>query len=191
MSAKPPSSWHLLRVWLTLSVQSFGGGMATLALIRQAAVNEQGWVSDAEFGRFFGLVQLAPGINLLALTVLLGRRVAGVRGIVLSLTGLLLPSAALTVLMTAAYAHFQHNLWIQAALRGIVPAIVGIGLMTAGQIALPLLKSSRRTGKTAFALSLLVLAGAALAAWLSHLPVLVILLSGGLFCALGSRRRTP
>ena len=184
------SSRHLLRVWLMLSVQSFGGGTATLTLIRRAAVDEQGWVSDAEFGRFWGLVQLAPGINLLALTVLLGRRVAGARGVALSLLGLLLPSAALTVLLTAAYAHVQSSVWVQAALRGIVPAVAGIGLVTAGQIILPLLKSSRRAGLGAFALSLLVLTGAALAAWLGHLPVLVILLSGGLLCALGSGRRT-
>ena len=183
------SSWHLLRVWLTLSVQSFGGGTATLTLIRRAATHEQ-WVSDAEFGRFWGLVQLAPGINLLALTILLGRQVAGVRGIVLSLTGLLLPSAALTVLLTAIYTQVQSQAWVQAALRGIVPAIVGIGLVTAGQIALPLLKASRRKGAAALALSLLVLTGAALAAWLGHLPVLVVLLSSGLLCAAGNGRRT-
>ncbi len=183
------SSWHLLRVWLTLSVQSFGGGTATLTLIRRAAVGEQ-WVSDAEFGRFWGLVQLAPGINLLALTILLGRQVAGARGIAVSLLGLLLPSAALTVLLTAGYVHVQHSPWIQAALRGIIPAIVGIGLVTAGQIALPLLHSSHRAGTAAFALSLLVLTGAAGVAWLGHLPVLLILLSGGLICAAGSARRT-
>ncbi len=174
-----------------LSVQSFGGGTATLTLIRRAAVDEQGWVSGAEFGRFWGLVQLAPGINLLALTILLGRRVAGARGIALSLLGLLLPSAALTVLLTAGYVHVQSSVWVQAALRGIIPAVVGIGLVTAGQIALPLLKSSRRAGAAALALSLLVLTGAALAAWLGHLPVLVILLSGGLLCAAGNARRTP
>jgi len=191
LSTEPPSSRHLLRVWLTLSVQSFGGGTATLTLIRRAAVDEQGWVSDAEFGRFWGLVQLAPGINLLALTILLGRRVAGTRGIAISLLGLLLPSAVLTVLLTAGYVHVQSSVWVQAALRGIIPAVVGIGLVTAGQIALPLLKSSRRAGAAALALSLLVLIGSALAAWLGHLPVLVILLSGGLLCAAGSTRRTP
>jgi chromate transporter len=185
------SSWNLLKVWLALSVQSFGGGTATLALIRRAAVDEQKWLSDAEFGRFWGLVQLAPGINLLALTILIGRRVAGTRGIALSLVGLLLPSVSLTVLLTAGYVRVQHSLWVQAALRGIVPAVVGLGLVTAGQIALPLLQSSRRKGAGAMVLSLLVLLGAAAAAWLGHLPVLVILLSGGLLCAAGNGRRTP
>lgn len=188
MSGEPLSSWHLLRVWLTLSVQSFGGGTATLTLIRRAAVDEQGWVSDAEFGRFWGLIQLAPGINLLALTILLGRRVAGAKGIALSLLGLLLPSAALTVLMTAVYARVQHAVWVQAALRGIVPAVVGLGLVTAWQIAGPLLTASRRRGSVRFALCLLVLGGSIFAAE-RHLPVLLILGGGGLALAAASGGR--
>lgn len=175
----------VLRVWLTLSVQSFGGGVATLALIRRAAVDKQGWVSEEEFGRFWGLVQLAPGINLVALTVLIGRRAAGGWGIAAAVAGLLLPSVALTVLMTAAYARVQHLLWVQAALRGIVPAVVGLGLVTAWQIAGPLLTASRRRGSASLALSLLVLGGGIFAAE-RHLPVLLILGGGALLMAAAS-----
>lgn len=174
------SSRHLLRVWLTLSVQSFGGGTATLALIRRAAVDEEQWVSAEEFGRFWGLVQLAPGINLLALTVLLGRRTAGGRGIVLALTGLLLPSASLTILLTAVYAHVQHFALVQSALRGIVPAVAGLGLLTAWQIARPLLVRPVR---------FFIFAGSIGAAWLGAVPVLAILLAGGLVGAVTENRR--
>lgn len=176
-----PTPLHLLRVWLTLSVQSFGGGAATLALIRRAAVDEQKWVTETEFGRLWGLVQLAPGINLLALTVLLGRRAGGVRGIALSLTGLLLPSVALTILLSAAYVPVQHFRIVQSALRGIVPVVAGLGLLTAWQIARPLLVRPRR---------LLLLAASMAAAWLGSVPVLLILLTGGLLGAAESRQRT-
>ena len=182
MVAEAPSSWHLLRVWLKLSVQSFGGGVATLALIRRVAVDEEQWVTGDEFGRFWGLVQLAPGINLLALTVLLGRKAAGARGIALALAGLLLPSTALTIALTAVYRQVQHDALVQAALRGIVPAVVGLGVLTAWQIARPLLTRPSR---------LLILVGSGLAAWLVSVPVLAILLVGGLFGGVAeSRRRT-
>src|SRR5579872_4807375 len=85
----PPalSSWRLLCIWLAVGVQSFGGGGTTLVLIRRAAVEQYGWLSAAEFTRQWGLCQMAPGINLLALVILLGRRVAGMRGIALGLLG--------------------------------------------------------------------------------------------------------
>lgn len=186
------SSLELFRVWLSLGLQSFGGGAATLALIRRASVDTHGWVTEAEFSRFWSLVQLAPGINLLALTILIGRRIAGTKGIALAVAGLLLPSAAVTVALTASYQRVQDTPLVRDALHGIIPATVGLGLVAAWQIARPALLQSRREGKGNLVVSLaLLLASGAVMQW-AHLPVLVILLSAG---ALGAawewgRRRT-
>lgn len=174
-----PSPREIFRVWLSLGLQSFGGGAATLALVRRAAVDTHRWVTEAEFARFWSLVQLAPGINLLALTVLIGRRTAGAKGAALALAGLLLPSAAVTVLLTASYQHVQNTLLVRDALHGIIPATVGLGLVTAWQIARPPLLQSRRAGRGSFGVSLaLLLASAAAAQW-GRLPVLVILIGAG------------
>ena len=179
-STLPPSSFSFFRVWLSLGLQSFGGGAATLALIRRASVEAHGWVTEAEFTRFWSLVQIAPGINLLALTILLGRRTAGARGIGLALAGLLLPSAAVTVLLTVSYQRVQDMPLVRDALHGIIPATVGVGLVTAWQIARPALLQSRREGRGNLAVSLaLLLASAAAMQW-GHLPVLVILLGAGI-----------
>ena len=179
----PPPSFSLFRVWLSLGLQSFGGGAATLALIRRAAVETHGWVTEAEFARFWSLVQVAPGINLLALTILIGRRTAGARGIALALAGLLLPSAAVTVGLTASYQRVQDTLMVRDALHGIIPATVGLGLLTAWQIARPALVQSRREGRGNLAVSLaLLLASAAVMLW-AHPPVLVILLGAGVLGA--------
>ena len=181
------SDLHFLRVWLALGLQSFGGGMATLALIRRAAVEQEQWVAEEEFTRFWSLVQLAPGINLLALTVLIGRKVGGGLGICLALLGLLLPSVGVTVLLTACYTRVQHAPIVHAVLSGVIPAIVGLGLVTAWQIARPPLEQSRRAGRSSVGLSLVLLLGSSLAAWLGHLPVLVILGgAGGLDALLNS-----
>src|SRR5437588_10925558 len=106
----PPRAapWLILRTWFTFGLHSFGGGATTLTLIRRAVVDRYGWLSEAEFTREWTLCQLAPGINLLALAILIGRRLDGARGIALALVGLLLPSAALTVLITAGYASVQR-----------------------------------------------------------------------------------
>ena len=57
--------------------------------------------------------------------------VAGTVGAALALVGLLLPSVAITLLLTAAYAQLQQTTLVQAALRGVVPATVGLGLLLA------------------------------------------------------------
>jgi chromate transporter len=185
----PPSLWLLLLVWLALSVQSFGGGVATLTLIRRNVVEQRRWISDEEFARDWALCQIAPGINLLALTILIGRRIAGLRGILVSLVGLLLPTVTLTVLITAFYARIQRLETVQAALRGMIPASVGLGLVTAWRTAQPLLKTSRREGRASLAFSLLVLVGSGLGMAVVHAPVVLILLAAGLVLALAHAGR--
>ena len=180
------SDLHFLRVWLALGLQSFGGGMATLTLIRRAAVEQEQWITGEEFARFWSLVQLAPGINLLALTTLIGRKVGAAKGICLALLGLLLPSVGITVLLTVCYTRIQHAPIVHAVLSGVIPAIVGLGLVTAWQIARPPLEQSQRAGRGSVGLSLLLLLGSSLAARLGHLPVLVILGGAGALYALWS-----
>ena len=164
-----------LRVWLLIGLQSFGGGTTTLALIRRAVVERHGWLAEAEFTRYWALCQLAPGINLLALAVLIGRRLAGTAGIFLALLGLLLPSAAITLLLTVFFERVQGEAGVQAALRGVIPATVGLGLLTAVQMARPLLLESRREGRERFVLSVLLLAGSGVALALMDIPVFGIM----------------
>lgn len=175
---------RLFFLWLLIGVQSFGGGVATLSLIRNAAVDRERWVSGDEFARYWGLVQLAPGINLVALTILLGRRAGGVGGIATALCGLLLPSAAITAALTALYARIQHAEIVERAVRGIIPATVGIGLVTAFQIALPILVRGTSEGRSSVAGYTLLLVCSVLAAIAFRGNVIWILLGAGVLGAL-------
>lgn len=179
-----PSLGLLLRVWLALGLQSFGGGGATLALIRQAVVERYKWIPEAEFTREWTLVQAAPGINLIAMTILIGRRLAGWRGIAICMIGLLLPSVAVTILLTAGYAHIQRLPLMRAALRGIVPATVGLGALTAYQMARSPLAAARREGKFSFLAYAGILTASILAALRWRSSVILILSVAGMAGAL-------
>lgn len=186
LSPAQPSSWMILRVWLAAGGQSFGGGVATLALIRRAVVEERRWLTPDEFTRDWALCQMAPGINLFALATLIGRRLAGVKGIFLALLGLLLPSVTMALLITAFFARIHRLEVAQAALRGIIPATVGLGLLTAVQMARPLLATSRREGSTSLLWSVLLLVGSGLAVTLANLSVILVLCVSGLMGAIFS-----
>lgn len=182
----PPSAWTQLRVWLGVGFQSFGGGVATFALIRKAILEERGWLTETEFIRDNALCQLTPGINLIALTILIGRRIGGWRGVGCGLIGLLLPSVTLTILIAASFVRLQRVGPVQAALRGVVPATIGLGLATGLQMAFALLKESRTEGRGRLLWSVLLLAGSATVAAVWRPPVVLVLLAVG---ALGSLAR--
>ncbi len=160
-------------------MQSFGGGIATFALIHRTAVDRYGWMSDAEFTQEWAMVQLAPGINLLALTILIGRRVCGVAGMLAALAGLLLPSVLITVAVTAAYAHIRSLTIVQSALRGALPAIVALGLLTSVQMAQPIIKSAIKEGRFNTLVCLLVLVVSGCLALNSRAPIVAILILSG------------
>jgi chromate transporter len=183
-SVQPPSWWLLFRIWLGLGLQSFGGGAATLFLIRRTAVERQHWLTAEEFARDWSICFIAPGINLLAMTILIGYRVAGIVGSLISLVGLLLPSVTITIVLTAFYASFQHMAAVQAALRGIVPATIGLGLLLTVQMARPLLTASHLEGRVSWVVSLFLLAGSAAAAAFGQLPVFVVYCGAGVLAAL-------
>lgn len=196
--AEPPASIPLGRlgwVWLGLGLQSFGGGTATLFLIRRAVVEQQRWLTPEEFSRDWALCFMAPGINLLCLTILVGRRVAGLPGAVVALMGLLLPSVTITLMMTAVYARLQQSDAVRAALRGLVPATVGLGLLLAVDMLRPLLAASRAESRGSLGVSVLLLAAtiAATAVW--NPPVVVLLvavgLAGAVFAAWRAAQRQP
>ncbi len=164
--------------------------MATLYLIQRAAVEQYGWLTAEEFTRSFALCHAAPGINLLCLTILIGRRVAGLAGSIVSLIGLLLPSVTITIVLTALYADLRTLPVVQAALRGIVPATVGLGLLMTVNMARPLLTSSRSESNSSLFVSVILLVGSALAVNLWHIPVIVVLCSAGAIGALSLWQHT-
>jgi len=74
---------------------------------------------------------------------------------------------------------------VQAALRGVIPATVGLGLLLAWQMGVPLLRQARDEGRANLLVAAGILGGAALVQLLWAPPVLAVLLGGGLLGALG------
>ena len=164
--------------WLLIGIQSFGGGASSFSLIHQLAI-KRGWLSEEQFVRDWALVQISPGINLVKLTVMIGYSLLGWPGILVCVGGLLLPSALVTVLMTAGFTTIRSVPWIQAIMKGIIPATVGLSFAMGIQMAQPILASAQKEGRMRLIENLLILACAALLMGFSQLsPLLILLLSG-------------
>jgi chromate transporter len=141
-----PGAWNLLGIWTSIGLQSFGGGASTTFLIYRIFVEKRGWLLPEEYNRFWNLCVMAPGINLIGMTILIGRKLGGVRGMCASLGGLLVPSAAITCLLTAGFVGVERFPATQAILQGVIPATAGIMLVVGIKYAQPILKELRAEG---------------------------------------------
>ncbi len=185
---------EIARIFFVLGLQSFGGGSSTLILIRQTCL-QRGWMEEGEFVRTWALVQMAPGINLLKLTALIGHKLRGWAGLAAAMSGLLLPSALVTVLMTAGYSAVRDQPAVQAALKGLLPATIGLSLMMSLQMAHPLLKKAYAESPLRLTANLVILGSAGLLFALLNASPMAVLLGGGaagvlLFAIVPARART-
>jgi chromate transporter len=187
-----PSPWQLFRLWAAIGFQSFGGGASAQFLIQRAFIEKHGWLTAEEYLHLWGLCILTPGINMIALTVLIGRKMAGVAGIVASVAGLLLPSATITCVLAALFEHLAGVAAVQQALRGIVPATGGVMLLVGANFARPLLRRGYDEGAPALLASCALIIACALAVILLKLSIIVVILGAiGLGALLFTRRPAP
>jgi chromate transporter len=136
---------RLLMAWVSIGLRSVGGGASTLLLIRRYIVDRDRMVTPREFAEDYALSQLSPGIHLVALAGLLGRRIAGARGALVSVTGMMVPAAIVTTLLTAWYSGVAEHPLALSALAGMAPATGGMTIA----LAILLVRDTRRHGPPA------------------------------------------
>ncbi len=172
-----PGLWRLFLVWASIGLQSFGGGASTILLIQREFVEKRSWLTMEEFAHYWNLCLFAPGINLIALTILLGKKLGGSAGIISSLAGMLLPSALITCLLTAGFQQVAHNHVMQAVLRGVIPATAGIMFLVGINFARPQLTLAYKEGMLNLTLCLALIVICVLAILVLQVQVFVILIA--------------
>ena len=175
-----PGKWQLFRIWASIGLQSFGGGASTTFLIQRTFIEKHQWLSMEEFIYLWNLCILTPGINLVALTVLIGKKLGGAWGIAISLAGMLLPSAAMTCLLAALFLQVKNVTAVQAVFRGVIPATGGILLVVGLNFALPLIRKGYKEGILFLLVSGVLTITCAVAVIFLKLSVIIVILGAAL-----------
>lgn len=182
----PPSSRALARAWFVIGTQSVGGGTSTLFLIRRILVERLGWITLRQFSEGWALCQLSPGIHLVALAGMLGRQIAGTRGVIVSVAAMMVPAAIITAIVTAFFGQIASHPLTIAALLGVAPVAGGMTIGLAVTMAQPVLQ---RGGRAILDVAVIAIACAVLLTGVSG--TLVVILAGGVFGALFLGRERP
>jgi chromate transporter len=171
---------RLFITWVKIGFTSFGGGPVTQYLIQENFIYKYKWINSEEYAHIIAISQVAPGINILSYTILIGRRLAGWKGISVSLLGLILPSAAVTIGISAAYANIGKYPRVHSAFNTGFAAIFGISLATNWRNAKPILEKNRKRGLLPLFIAIGIMAGSILIYIFINPNVIVLYLLGGL-----------
>lgn len=119
----------LAAVFGLLSILAVGGGVAVLPQMERETVGLHHWLTRDQFVDVYSLGQMAPGPNMLMVSVI-GWRVAGAAGAAVVLAAFFLPASLLTLAVSRLWDRFAASPWRVALQRGLAP--VSIGLMASG-----------------------------------------------------------
>lgn len=123
--------------FMLLSLLSVGGAVSTLPDMHRYLVNQQHWMSDAQFNASVALAQAAPGPNVL-FVALMGWHVGAntgslwmaLLGVLIAMVGIILPSATLTFSF-ANWSHHNRELIVVRSFKlGMAPIVIGLLLAT-------------------------------------------------------------
>ena len=110
-----------------LSFLAIGGVNALLPEIYRRVVEMEHWMTDADFAQAFAIAQAAPGPNLLIVSVI-GWKVAGVLGALVTTAAICVPSSVLTFAVAHIWDRFRDAPLRIAIQYGLAPVTVGLVL---------------------------------------------------------------
>ena len=120
----------LAAVFGKLSLLAFGGANAVIPEMQRQIVDVHHWMSPQEFAALYALAQAAPGPNMMVVS-LVGWRVAGFWGALVTTGAVAVPSSALTLLVSGVWLRFRDAGWRKAVQAGLQPVTAGLIMASA------------------------------------------------------------
>lgn len=120
----------LLRMAIDFSIMSLiaiGGANAIAPEMHRQLVDVLHWMNDSEFANLFALGQVAPGPNIMVLS-LVGWKMAGVAGLVVATLAALVPTCALAWITGRFVARYGRADWFDSVKAGLTPIAIGLVL---------------------------------------------------------------
>ena len=119
-----PTLPHLTRVFARIGVLSFGGPAAQIALMHDALVEREKWLTEDDFLRALSFCMLLPGPEAMQLATYAGWRLKGTVGGLIAGALFVLPGAFVVLALALGYAYYSDLDWVQGAFLGIKAAVI-------------------------------------------------------------------
>ena len=111
--------WKLFKSTFIVSAFTVGGGYIIIPLLKAKYVDEFHWISDEETLNMVAIAQSTPGIMAVNTAIMLGYRMAGVRGALTGMFATILPPLIIITAVASFYDLIATNEKVQLILKGM------------------------------------------------------------------------
>jgi len=141
--SKAFSYWSLFLSTFYISAFTFGGGYVIVPLMRKKFVEQLGWIQDQEMLDLIAIAQSTPGPIAVNTSILVGYKLAGVKGAMLTMFGTVLPPLIILTVLSAGYTAFSNNAIVRSILWGMQAGVAAVVANVVITMAAAILKQKR------------------------------------------------
>lgn len=155
---------------LYISSFTFGGGFVIITFMKRKFVDEMHWIQEDEMLDLTALAQSSPGAIAVNAAILVGWRVAGFAGMLVSVLGTILPPLIIITVVSYFYSAFSSNRYVALVLKGMQAGVAAVILDVAFSL-------GKKVLKTKTWIHVLVMAAAFIATFHFQVNVIYIILA--------------
>ena len=161
--------WKLFTSTFYLSAFTFGGGYVIIPLMRKKFVEQFHWIEEEEMLDLTAIAQSAPGAIAVNASILIGYRLAGLSGALVTVLGTVTPPLIILSVISLAYTAFQNSLIVQLILKGMQAGVAAVIADVAYSMAKDICKNKK-------ILPILIMIASFVAACVFDVNVMIIIL---------------
>jgi chromate transporter len=117
---------NLFFTFFRIGLFTLGGGYVMVPLIEREMVNKKKWIAEDEIVDIIAITQSIPGALATNMSALVGYRIAKVKGAIVSVLGVILPSFIIIVLIAMFFTQFKDLEVVQNSFLGIRSVVAGL-----------------------------------------------------------------
>ena len=167
------NAWKLFSTFFKIGTFTFGGGYVIVPLMKKRFVEEYQWIEEKEMLDMIAIAQSSPGAIAVNTSVIVGYRMGGVLGALVTVLGTVTPPLIILSLISLAYEMVIDNRMVQCVLKGmqigVAAVVMDVVITMVGQI----LKEKK-------AISVLILIAAFVVAFFTKINIAFIILGSGI-----------
>ena len=111
---------------LYISSFTFGGGFVIITFMKRKFVDEYHWIDEQEMLDLAALAQSSPGAIAVNASILVGWKVAGFWGFIVSALGTIIPPLIILSVISLFYKAFASNIYVGYALKGMQAGVAAV-----------------------------------------------------------------
>ena len=130
-STKPISLLNLFLSFLKIGATSWGGFMAIISVVQKEMVEKKEVIEEKIIFDGISLASVLPGPMAFNVVVYIGYYLKGIKGAIVSMLGILLPSFIFMLILSYVYLKYGELPALENFFKGVLPAVVAIVIAVA------------------------------------------------------------